>query len=97
MSHHCHARGCPVEVPPRLLMCKRHWRLVPKALKDQVWATYRPGQEVDKQPSKSYLEAAKQAIRAVQAKELKSRGRRRRRLEAAQGELFGRAPRGGTA
>jgi hypothetical protein len=56
-----------------MLMCRRHWFLVPKALRDRVWATYRAGQERSKDPSREYLEAADAAIRAVAVKE-KSRG-----------------------
>lgn len=50
-------------------MCLRHWRMVPVELQRAVWATYRPGQEVNKQPSREYLEAARAAINAVAAKE----------------------------
>jgi hypothetical protein len=65
MAHTCHALGCSAAVPPRLLMCAKHWRLVSKPLQRQVWATYRPGQEDDKDPSEAYLTAAKAAIAAV--------------------------------
>lgn len=68
--HTCHAHGCTAEVPPKLLMCLKHWRMVPKALQRAVWATYRSGQEIDKQASREYLEAAKAAIDAVHTKEL---------------------------
>ena len=67
--HHCHARGCDQAIAPRLLMCSRHWRMVPKALRDALWATYRVGQEVDKEPSQAYLDVALAAIDAVAAKE----------------------------
>lgn len=63
--HVCHAEGCAVRVPPRLLMCRDHWRMVPAPLQRRVWATYRPGQEVDKRPSPEYLAAARAAIDAV--------------------------------
>ena len=43
MIHCCHAKGCTVAVPPKLLMCLRHWRLVPARLQRDVWATYVPG------------------------------------------------------
>lgn len=75
MPHTCHAIGCNVEVPARLLMCPRHWRLVPVVLKDAVWKTYRPGQERDKQPSPAYLQVAKAAIEAVRAHEERSHAR----------------------
>jgi hypothetical protein len=65
--HHCHAEGCALEVPPELLMCAPHWRLVPRELKEAVRAAYRPGQCDDKRPSREWLEAAKAAIAAVAA------------------------------
>lgn len=69
MTHLCHARACQAPVPPSRLMCLRHWRMVPKALKDAVWAAYVPGQEVRKDPTEEYLDAALAAIDAVAAKE----------------------------
>jgi hypothetical protein len=69
MSHTCHARACKVPVPPKLLMCPKHWKLVPRLEQAQVWAHYRPGQEIDKTPTKKYLDAADAAIRAVAQKE----------------------------
>jgi hypothetical protein len=68
-EHTCHARGCTMHVPPRLLMCSRHWRLVPAELKRAIWLHYRRGQEITKDPSPEYLEAMKAAIDAVAAKE----------------------------
>lgn len=69
LIHRCHAKGCEVEVPPRMLMCKKHWAMVPKPVQKEVWKWYRPGQEIDKNPSKYYLEMMQQAIAAVEAKE----------------------------
>lgn len=80
MSHVCHAKGCSVPVPPKLLMCRKHWRLVPRALQRQVWAHYRAGQEIDKRPTMEYLDVADEAIRAVAKKE--------GLLKPAQEELF---------
>jgi hypothetical protein len=48
-----------------MLMCRKHWFKVPQQLRDQVWATYRPGQEVDQQPSAAYLVAQRAAVEAV--------------------------------
>lgn len=42
-----------------------HWRMVPRRLQAQVWATYRPGQERRWDPSPEYLRAAAAAVRAV--------------------------------
>ena len=69
MIHICHAIGCTVVVPPRLLMHLQHWRMVPKDLQRAVWAAYRQGQEQDKRPSKAYLQAAARAIIAVAEQE----------------------------
>ena len=65
LKHTCHAQGCEKEIPPRLLMCLRHWRMVPLMLQAEVWRWYRPGQEIDKSPSDRYLVAMKNAINAV--------------------------------
>lgn len=63
--HLCHARGCTTAVDPRLLMCGPHWGLVPLDLQRAVWVSYRRGQELRKDPSPEYIEAAKAAIEAV--------------------------------
>jgi hypothetical protein len=65
VSHTCHAEGCGTAVPPRMWGCRRHWFMVPKTLRDRVWATYRPGQEVDKLPSEEYRMASFEAVEAV--------------------------------
>lgn len=74
MTHTCHARGCETVVPPRLLMCLKHWRMVPRDMQTAVWRAYRPGQEVDKQPSQQYLRVAGAAIDAVARKESQQPG-----------------------
>lgn len=48
-----------------MLMCKKHWYMVPRALRDRVWETYRPGQERDKSPSSEYMIAHHEAVAAV--------------------------------
>ena len=53
-------------------MCRRHWFMVPKVLRDEVWATYRTGQEITKDPSEEYLDAMLAAVNAVDAKELEA-------------------------
>jgi len=93
--HHCHARGCVRRVPPKLLMCPGHWRMVPTPLRAEIWRTYRPGQEVDKRPSAEYLAAARAAIDAVADLEAARdrRGRPASRLFAP--SLFGDGDEGG--
>lgn len=69
MPHRCHAKGCRTNVAPRLLMCLKHWKMVPYRLQRAVWDEYVPGQEVRKDPSRAYLELAKAAIDYVAKKE----------------------------
>lgn len=66
-NHKCHAYACNSNVPPRMLMCAKHWRIVPKATQNRVWATYQPGQERRMDPSHAYLNAAAEAVRLVAA------------------------------
>lgn len=69
VEHLCHARDCQTPVEPKLLMCSRHWKMVPKYLRDGVWMHYIPGQEVTKRPTREYMRVATLAINAVAVKE----------------------------
>jgi hypothetical protein len=69
MNHRCHARGCAVNVRPELLMCRKHWFMVPRKIQRAVWASYRPGQCDDMDASESWHEAADAAIGFVAASE----------------------------
>jgi hypothetical protein len=69
LGHHCHARGCTIAVKPELLMCARHWRLVPRRVQREVWATYRRGQCDDMKPSEAWHVAADAAIGWVATQE----------------------------
>jgi len=60
IRHTCHWPGCPLEVPPAMWGCKRHWFRLPKHLRDAVWAAYRPGQEITKTPSAAYLAVSRE-------------------------------------
>jgi hypothetical protein len=44
-----------------MLACRQHWFALPPEIRKLIWRTYRPGQEVDKRPSREYLDAFKQA------------------------------------
>lgn len=59
-KHHCHWPGCDKDVPPAMWGCKNHWFRLPKNLRDRVWATYKPGQEINGTPSRAYLLVADQ-------------------------------------
>lgn len=41
--------------------CKPHWFALPKPIRDEIWRTNRPGQEISKTPSPDYLTAARAA------------------------------------
>ena len=56
--HHCHWPGCNEQVPPAMWGCRAHWFKLPKPLRDRIWATYDPGQEIDGSPTEAYLDAA---------------------------------------
>lgn len=64
-GHICHAKECGVRVAPSMLMCAKHWRLVPFAEQRAIWRHFRPGQEKDKTPSKDYMLALRAAVDAV--------------------------------
>lgn len=69
MKHLCHAKNCKTEVPPIMLMCRKHWFMVSSSTQKLVWRHYRKGQCDDKAPSKEWLDAADKAIEEVQEKE----------------------------
>ena len=58
MTHTCHWTGCTKEVPPKMWGCNNHWFALPKNLRDKIWRTYVPGQEISKTPSRAYIDAA---------------------------------------
>lgn len=68
-EHLCHAEGCEIAVPPKMHMCLKHWRMVPKAVQDLIWKHYRTGQEIDKRPSIEYIATAFVSVSCVALKE----------------------------
>lgn len=66
MSHKCHWPGCAVEVPPKMWGCKKHWFALPDFIRKKIWKEYVPGQEITKNPSKSYLVAARAAQKWIE-------------------------------
>lgn len=56
-------------MPPKLLFCLKHWRMTPKKIQLLIWRHYRPGQEIDKRPTREYLEVQQMAVRAVEEAE----------------------------
>ncbi len=69
MKHLCHWPGCEIEVPPKLWGCSKHWFSLPVGLRRAIWATYRPGQEITKDPSPEYIAAAREVREWILKKE----------------------------
>lgn len=74
MPHTCHAAGCQKRVPEAMFMCRAHWFSLPKAMRDAIWATYRPGQEDDKSITPEYSRTAQECVRLIAKREGKSEG-----------------------
>jgi hypothetical protein len=59
-------------IPERLLMCSRHWKLVPAEIQRRVWKAYRGrpgGAHPDSELTREYSEAVREAILAVESLE----------------------------
>lgn len=59
-NHHCHWPGCEKQCPPAMWGCLRHWKLLPKILRDKIWLTFEPGQEKNYTPSRAYVRVAQE-------------------------------------
>lgn len=60
-THGCHWPGCPLQVPPAKWGCTKHWFMLPKWIRDEIWAAYVIGQEQALTPSRAYLNIARAA------------------------------------
>lgn len=67
-KHTCHWPGCAKDVPPAMWGCRTHWFALPKHLRDEIWRTYVPGQEITKTPSMAYLTAARHVQEWIKAR-----------------------------
>lgn len=59
-NHTCHWPTCNKLCPPALWGCRDHWFLIPLPLRNRIWRAYRAGQEIDKQPSREYVQVARE-------------------------------------
>jgi len=66
-GHGCHWPGCEARVPPAMWGCLKHWFTLPRALRNRIWAAYRPGQENDLRPSAAYIAVAHEVQLWIQA------------------------------
>ena len=61
--HDCPVTNCGTQVAYSQLMCKRHWRMVPRELQRNVYATWRSGAGAGTQ---AHLDAMDAAIAAAE-------------------------------
>lgn len=66
-SHDCFAYGCFCRVPSHMLMCRRHWAMVPQDIKQKVWAEFRAKGSAF--GSEGHLQACQEARDAVARQE----------------------------
>lgn len=60
----CPIPRCSEPIDLSRLMCRSHWYMVPKEMRDQVWATWRSGQGAYE---REHQDAVHRAVLAVQA------------------------------
>lgn len=70
-THECAAKGCSAQITHRLLMCFRHWRMVPANLQRALFNAYRkvPGGGGRADLTPQYLQAMEACVKAVAAAE----------------------------
>ena len=62
MSHDCPAQGCTRGVSPSMLLCRPHWYMVPKPLRDAVWAAWADGTGAGSPAHRAAISAAIDAV-----------------------------------
>ena len=68
-KHRCAAIRCTRLVPTNLLMCMKHWLMVPKHLATAVWREYHSGLRHRNHPTPEYWAAVEAAQNAVAGRE----------------------------
>jgi hypothetical protein len=68
----CAAIECSVPVRGDELMCRRHWFMVPAALRDFLTFRYQPGRLVGRCADGTLMAPALEAVRAVAGREGKA-------------------------
>jgi hypothetical protein len=76
----CPVPGCGDPVDATRLMCRRDWNLLPKELRDEVWATWCSGHAAE---SREHQRAVRRAIAACRTARLPRWKRRLSRLRPA--------------
>ena len=60
MTAHCPIPGCDWVKAPDELLCRTHWRMVPRELRDRVWREFRR-----LRGSREHLAACRAAIESI--------------------------------
>jgi hypothetical protein len=61
----CQIPQCDERIDLSRLMCRKHWYLVPKLMRDHVWATWRSGQAAFSREHQDAVQAAVVAVLAT--------------------------------
>jgi len=80
VDHHCHANACQEPTEPPLLMCRKHWRMVPTHFKAAVWNAYRNAPSPGRSRNRAYLTACAAAVEYVARVEGVDEGNSYRRI-----------------
>ena len=67
MAHECMATECSIQVADNMLMCGKHWRMVPREVQNRVYDTYRRGLKIFQDAER--FSAVKDAVTAVETRE----------------------------
>jgi hypothetical protein len=63
-SHECPAGRCTRRVGAHMLMCRPHWFMVPKPLRDDVWNAWAGGMGAGSPEHRDAIMAAVEAVNA---------------------------------
>lgn len=64
-THYCKAPGCKQKVDNCFLMCHKHWYMVPREIRNEIWRTYQPMSWGDLDLFERYVRATEQAIESI--------------------------------
>ena len=62
LTHECPAPVCTERIDADMLMCPRHWRVVPKPLRKAVWVAWRHGAGAGSPAHRAAMRAAIAAV-----------------------------------
>lgn len=61
-GHLCHNPNCRRPLAARYVAHPSAWFALPRSIRAGIWSHYRSGQEIDKRPTRTYLDALEAAI-----------------------------------